>query len=339
MRKQRLPYRWAYKHGAYYYRPRNDERALFGGKSWYRLGSAYHEALAAFAAIKRIEVGETLAGVIDRYRIEILPRHAVTTQDAYGRSLDRLSLALGHNHAALITPFIMYQYRDALITAGKTMNTANADIKVMAALLDRAVQWGVVSSNAVKGEVKAFGERDGLKKARTRYVEDWELSAWQSVASEQQKAFAAIVMLTGARKGDVLRLLLSDIRGDKLRVPAQKTGSEIYFRITPALQSAIDLALACRHKASLYLFNDRRGKCMIDNKSKSSAFDLHWAKSMARAIVETALEQPFTRHDLRAKVGSDADTESRAQELLGHSSAAMTRKHYRRNIPTIEPAK
>ena len=61
--------------------------------------------------------------------------------------------------------------------------------------------------------------------------------------------------------------------------------------------------------------------------------------TLAEAIEQTALEEPFTRHDLRAKVGSDADSDARAQALLGHESTQMTRKHYRRRVPLITPAK
>lgn len=339
MRKQRLPTRWVFKHNAFYYRVRDHERELFAGKSWYLLGKTYPDALLAFAEIKRIEMSGTLASVIDRYRVEVLPNMAVTTQDAYGRSMDRLRAALGHNPAYTITARIMYQYRDAMITSGKTMNTANADIKVMASIMDRAVQWGAVPTNIIKGQVKAFGARDGLRKARERYVEDWELAAWQSVADLRLRAFAAIVLLTGARKGDVLRLLVSDIRDDRLRMFIQKTGKDVFFRITPALRAALDMALGLRRRNSLYLFSGTKGQCLIDSKSKSSAFDLWWTKSMLKAIEKTDLKEPFTRHDLRAKTGSDADSEQRAQELLGHSSPAMTRKHYRRKIPLIEPAK
>jgi integrase len=338
MKRHKLPVRWAYKHGAFYYRPRPDEKAMFEGKSWYRLADNYPDALVAYAAFRRIEMADTVASIIDRYRVEILPLLRPATQDAYSRILVRLRDVLGHNQPGAITPYLVYQYRDLMISKGKSMNTVNSDVKVLTAVLDRAVQWGAVPANAIKGNVKAFGKRDGLQVERTRYVQDWELAEWQKVATPQQRAFAAIVMLTGARKGDVLRLRQSDVRDDVLVMAVSKTGRESQYRITPALRHAIELALEARHTQSLYLFCDKRGQCLIDDAGHAGNFDNAWKNSMTRAIKRTGLQESFTRHDLRAKVGSDADSEHRAQELLGHSNPAMTRKHYRRITPIIEPA-
>ena len=57
-----------------------------------------------------------------------------------------------------------------------------------------------------------------------------------------------------------------------------------------------------------------------------------------KAIEHTRLEERFTEHDLRAKVGSDLDTDLQASELLAHSSAQLTRKHYRRKGQMVTPA-
>ncbi|TDR55003.1 hypothetical protein DFP85_106148 [Halomonas ventosae] len=60
---------------------------------------------------------------------------------------------------------------------------------------------------------------------------------------------------------------------------------------------------------------------------------------MRRALAENDLEASFTQHDLRAKVGNDAENDARAQELLSHSGVAVTRQHYRRKNKAIRPVK
>ena len=110
----RLPTRWAFKHGAYYYRPRERERHLFEGKAWFRLSDSYPDALRAFADRKELEAGDTLQGAIDRFRAEVLPGYKLNTQRSYGTSLDRLRAALGHNQTAAIGPKVVYQYMDAI---------------------------------------------------------------------------------------------------------------------------------------------------------------------------------------------------------------------------------
>ena len=59
---------------------------------------------------------------------------------------------------------------------------------------------------------------------------------------------------------------------------------------------------------------------------------------MAKALKDTNLEVRFTEHDLRAKVASDTDV-IHAQNLLGHSTPAMTEKTYRRKPNIVKPTR
>lgn len=333
-----LPKRWAFKNGAYYYRPAPSERQLFEGKSWYRLDSNYHEALREFHNFSDIGAGSRVYGAIDKYRVSRLGALRPQTREAYSRSLTRLRKVLGHNHTSQITPHLIYQYMNA-IAKNHTMNVANSDLKVLNGVLDACVRWGIVERNAIKGEVSYFGKRDGLRKVRDRYVEDWELSAWQSVASPQQAAFAAVVMLTGARKSDTLRIMESHVRDGMLTILNSKTGQDAHYPISEALQEAIQQAREAKPRPSLYLFANHKGGCYVGENGRCESFDRAWRKSMNRAIEKTDLELSFTRHDLRAKVGSDAENERRAQELLGHTDPSMTRRHYRRGKRVINPTK
>lgn len=333
----RLPTRWAFKHGAYYYRPRPGERDLFDGKTWYRLGTTYPAALREYARMKEVEAGELLAGAIDRYRVERLVRLKPQTQDSYSAALERLRRVLGGNRVTSIKPKTIYKYMDGIASA-RTMNVANTDLKVLNRVLDCCVRWGIIERNIIKGEVSYFGVKDGLKKSDTTYVEDWQLAEWAKVARPQQRAFAAMVMLIGTRKSDTLRIVESNI-GDTMRVYTSKTGRTLEFEITEALRAAIEEARSTKPKPSLYLFPNSRGGCYVSAKGRSQSFDERWRESMRKAIRETDLEAPFTRKDLRAKVGSDLETDRRAQELLGHSSVGMTRRHYRRGKRVIRPVK
>jgi integrase len=60
---------------------------------------------------------------------------------------------------------------------------------------------------------------------------------------------------------------------------------------------------------------------------------------MKKALETTGLIERFTEHDLRAKVGSDVESDINAQKLLAHANAATTQKHYRRKGAIIAPAR
>jgi integrase len=48
----------------------------------------------------------------------------------------------------------------------------------------------------------------------------------------------------------------------------------------------------------------------------------------ARAAQETKIIERFTEHDLRGKVGSDAESLERARQLLGHADSKITERVY-----------
>ncbi|WP_396622283.1 tyrosine recombinase XerC [Marinobacter sp. W-8] len=333
-----LPPRWQYKNGAFYYLPRAEERAEFDGKSWFRLGTRLPEALRAYANRKEIATGETVASVADKYVTEKVATYKPNTQRNYLRAVKRLRAVLGHNKVALITPQSTYQYLER-VRSEYGMNEANNDLKVLNLILDCAVRWGVINRHPIKGHVKYFGKRDGLRKERNRYVEDWELEEWTKVAPLKLRAFAALVMLTGARKNEILRLEHGGVTEKYLVVPGKKTESipEQVYTMTPALSKAIEMAIQSQVVPSRFLLANKNGDCFYNSEDKSPTFDRSWRRSMVQAIKQTKLEESFTMHDLRAKVGSDAETETRAQELLGHTTPDMTRRHYRRKKRTILP--
>lgn len=335
-----MPSRWCLKHGAYYYRTRHDDKHLFDGKSWFRLGSNYPTALRAFADRKELGMGDSLASVIDRYRLERLPKLKPQTRTSYSAALELLHTSLGANACRIIQPQHVYQYLET-VAKGRTMNVANMQLKMINIIMDCAVRWGIVPKNTIKGEVAYYGKRDGLKMTRDRYVEDWELSAWELKATPVQKVFAALVMLTGGRKSDVLQILLQDDREDGLRFVDRKNNQATIFTWTESLRAAVDLAKSLRKGDSMFLLTNRKGQCFVDADGRTQPFDKAWRRTMQLAIddPESPLKESFTRHDLRAKVGSDADTEHRAQQLLGHASPTMTRRHYRRGVRVIDPAK
>ncbi|WGS51135.1 hypothetical protein LFL96_06430 [Paraburkholderia sp. D15] len=94
----------------------------------------------------------------------------------------------------------------------------------------KAVQSGYLDRHPFKGEVRLDGE-----KARTRYVEDWEIVEYLSIDSRRKKgsvlavqAYKRIKLLTGMRRGDLLRLTMSDLLDDGIHVIHDRrfTGNE-----------------------------------------------------------------------------------------------------------------
>lgn len=92
---------------------------------------------------------------------------------------------------------------------------------------------------------------------------------------------------------------------------------------------------ALRHRiTSLYLFNSQRNGTTLTG----GAFKSAWARAMANAMESGSLTESFAENDLRAKVANEAvELGQNATAMLGHSSDAVTKRHYQRGTQKVEP--
>ncbi len=62
-----------------------------------------------------------------------------------------------------------------------------------------------------------------------------------------------------------------------------------------------------------------------------------WQRFMSRQLEGTKIVERYTEHDLRGKVGSDAESLERARQLLGHADSKITEREYRRKPEIMRP--
>lgn len=337
-----LPARWIYQHGAYYYSVPKAQRAAWDNKSWFRLGATLPEAYATWA--ERVSAPEritTIAALLDRYLMEVVPTKAPKSQTENRRHIANLRPVFGGMALADLEPQHIYQYVDK--RSAKV--AAHREIETLSHAYTKAVQWGLMRAHPFKGEVRLESEP-----ARDRYVEDWEIMAAMALPAKRVKgsvlmvqAYLRIKLLTGLRKGDILRLGVGNCRDDGLHVTPSKTrkstGKRLIYDWTPELRATIDQAVSVRPALSPYLFCNQHGRPLFEaEKGTTKGFDDIWQRFMGRLLAETEIKERFTEHDLRAKVGSDAESLERARQLLSHASDTTTQRIYRRKPERIKPA-
>lgn len=337
----KLPARWVQKHGAFYYLPPPEVRDLWDGKTWFRLGATLPEAYREWA--NRIGTPQrvtTIGALLDRYALEVVPTKAVRTQTENLKNIANLRKAFSDTALTDIEPQHIYQYADK--RTAKT--SAKREIEVLSHAFTKAVQWGLIKTHPFKGEVRLEGSTP-----RTRYVEDWELVEVLVLPSRRKKgsvgmiqAYLRLKLLTGLRQSDLLLLKVSDCKEDGIHVTPKKTknttGKRLIYEWTPMLRAAYDGALAVRPALSPFLFCNRFGIGFVDEATEDTHdFGNMWQRFMTRVLKETKITERFTEHDLRAKVGSDAESLERARQLLTHSDDRMTKRVYRRKPERIKP--
>lgn len=326
-----LPARWRYKHAAYYYRVPIHLREYWDGKSEFLLGKtliAAHRTWVQRAAI--YEDAQLIKHLLERYSIQVSSVKAARSYQTETPIIKNLISAFGHMPIGTLRAVHVYKMKDKI--GQRSESLANQHIAVLSHAYTKAIEWGYVDQHPIKGNVIKYGV-----KQRERYAEDWEVDAFLSVANPMIKVYVPLKLMLGLRKGDMLSVRLSDLKEDGIHAIQNKTGKKITIKWDDELRTAINNIRALPRKVgTMFLFATRAGKPYIKADHTTSGFDSVWRRSMDKALAETDLTERFTEQDLRAKAGSDA-TEAEAVDKLDHSSAAVTRKHYRRKGKVITP--
>lgn len=336
-----LPTRWRIMHGAFYYRVPPGMEASWDGKKQFRLGKTLPDAYRVWAdRIATLDDAKTIGELLDRYALQVVPKKEITTQTHNAVAIKKLRSVLGGMPLLSIKPRHIYQYVDKRVA--KT--AAKREIEVLSHAYTKAVEWGYLDRHPFKREIRLEGSGP-----RTRYIEDWEIVECLSLESRRKagsvlaiQAYIRIKLLTGLRRGDLLRLTMSDLQDDGIHVTPGKTehttGKRLIYEWTDELRSAVVMAKSSRPVSiAPWLFCNRRGECYFNEGGRAGGWDTMWRNFMERVLKETKVKEHFTEHDLRAKCASDAETLEHAQALLAHADGKVTERIYRRKPERVRP--
>ncbi|KXS55164.1 MAG: Phage integrase family protein [Marinobacter sp. T13-3] len=285
-----------WKNGAWRFKtPKHLMAFVPGRKTWIKLGTEKKEALKRYAELMgNLSEESGMSKLFNRYEAEVIPGKAPRTQKDNLKELKQLRAVFHKMHPAEVTTMHCQQYLDIRGKSSKTQ--ANHEIALLSHIFRKAMQWGVVDRNPVKGV-----EKHKIK-ARDRYVEDWELDEFLKEATPFIKAWVDVKLMTGLRQGDLLALPLNALREDGIAIKSRKTGRKGFIPWSPALRKAINELKACNPKQGMTLVCDRSGKPLSE-----SAFQNRWRAVMNDALEKAELSERFTEHDLRAKHATDVD--------------------------------
>lgn len=317
-----LPARVYLKHGAYYFVDMNQK--------WHRLGKSLPEAMEAWTdMIERPLSTRTMHGVFERYLTEVSTTKAATTykQDVYG--IKSLKTFFGDMYPEDITPVDIYKYMD--IRKQVTVVGANKEKSLLSHILTMAIRWGVLTDNVCKNVQRL------TEKKRDRYIEEWEFEVVYNSAPDLIKAAMMIAYLTGLRLGDLLKIKLSDLNDQGIKIQISKTKNAILIEWTDALREAVNLAKKLnRPVRGMHLFCTRKGQ-----PYSADGFKSIWQRVMNSAMKKELIKERFRFHDIRRKAASDIeakDGRELARKLLGHSTQKMT-ENYIAGVQKVRPVK
>jgi integrase len=339
-----FPPRWRALHGAIYYRVPKGLEYQWDNKRLFRLGKTPSEAYKTWAARLEGQIkSDTIGQLLDRYTLEVIPTKEPTTQRSNIFELKQLRNAFSDQLLTDLQPKDVY----AFVDARSAKVSARREVALLSHAFTKAVEWGYINRHPFKGEIRLKGE-----KPRSRYVEDWEIVECLGLPPVRKsgsvlaiQAYIRLKLITGLRRGDLLRLRITDCDSDGIHVQPNKTrkatGKSIIYNWSDNLREAFDMAKAARPvDISPWLFCNSQGKSYIcENTGDASGWNSMWGRFFDRVLVETKVTERFTEHDLRAKCASDAETLEHARQLLAHADSKITQRVYRRKPERVKPAK
>ena len=155
----------------------------------------------------------TVAELIDRFEREHLPRKRPGTADDYRQMLDNhIRPHFGRHTKVADVRFADVEALHRKITRGGSNYAANRCVAVLSKMFALAVHWHWRENNPAKGIERNVEYR------RQRYLKPDELmrltQALAAYADQQAANIIRLLLLTGARKGEVLAMRWADIDSD-----------------------------------------------------------------------------------------------------------------------------
>jgi integrase len=261
----------------------------------------------------------TVADLIDRFVLEVLPRKRPATIKAYRIMLNKHVKPFFGKHSKVAD--VVYADVDHLhrtISATGSTYVANRVITVLSRIFSLSIRWQMRSDNPCRGV-----ERNPEQK-RKRYLSSDELKRLTAALAETpDKQFVSIItllLLTGARKTEVLSMRWDNLDLDKgiWSKPASSTKQKS-DHVVPLSEAALEVLRAIKPHSEWVFPNDSKIGHRVEPKNG-------WAALCKRADIE-ALRIHDLRHSFASQLVSSGASLPLIGALLGHSNPATTARY------------
>ena len=228
---------------------------------------------------------------------------------------DYIGPKLGRIYADKLTPQMVVRFHDAL---GNKPRTANYCVSTISSMWGWANKRGLIN---LENPCLGIQRYDEVKRKRYLTAPEIKLLAEAFREEEQISPFAVaaikILIMTGARLGEILSAKWEWIDGDILKLPDSKTGAKDITLPSPVLDV---LSLLPRLEGNPYIIVGKKsGQHMINLRKP-------WMRIVKRAGIEHV-----RLHDLRHSFASFAVSSGASLTLiggqLGHRSIATTQRY------------
>jgi len=292
---------------------------------------------AARAKLHELDTGKvsadrtSLDALVDRYELH-LKASGVRYPQRVRRLFDLSWSALAGRKLTAITPAEIKDKHDA-IAGMRGPHAAAGAVKLLRCLFNYANELELCDKNPAKRvRIKADNKRDV-------FLTVAELKLLRSALAEQPQDiqdYFGLVLLTGARRGNVAAMRWEDVKGDIWIIPAEASKTKRSYEV-PLHPLALEI-LSRRISSSATNF-------VFPGEYSSSGHvgdPWPWLKLVRNACVQRGLTKHFTLHDLRRTFATLLTANgvplTVVSKALGHVNVQTTPIYARADTETVRKA-
>jgi len=317
-----------------------------------KLAVAIHEQQQGVPVVSNKQnVAQYLVHWLDSVKTSVRPK----TWESYDLNVRRLTPILGKTCLNVLTPAAVESAYAELLSSGLNKRTVVQAHTVLHNALKKAVQWGVVGRNAADSVSVPRPERNEMK----TLDEDQLRILFEATHNEPLHALWVLLPTTGLRLGEALGLKWQDIdfinsrlmvrralqrqRGRGLVLVEPKTSKSrrtVYFPegTGEALREHRRQQLECKVRLGpAWTEND-----LVFCREMGEPLDPAGMSARLHRVLKAAGLPAIRVHDLRHTAAtlhlSRGENPKVVQELLGHSTIALTMDTYSHVTPSIHAA-
>lgn len=222
-----------------------------------------------------------------------------------------------------ITPLVVEGFKSEILGKGDSPVTFNRYLELLKAALNRAVEWGLLRENRLKGFKRLKSDRS----RQVRFLSGDEIRRVLQVADPFMRKAILIFLYTGLRRSELVYLEWKDLDFDNGLICVQ---SKAEFGFHPKSYRPRSIPM-CKELRTLLMDMPQAGRFIFDNGHDRP---LHHPNTYYKEIVKVykkagvaganlhTLRHTFASHLIMK--GVDPRT---VQEYLGHSSLQITEKY------------
>ena len=293
-------------------------------------------------------LGEHVAAYIQHCRdVGLAPQHIKEKQHHLNRPLEWS----GVSRLSELTAEVMAAHMRALIETGRSPGTANYVLRTAKAFTAWCERTDRVRQNSLKW-VKKLDDRADRRRVR-RPLTDEELARLMSVAGQYgRKAWYLCAALAGLRRGDMQRLVWSDVDFDRSTITI-RTGKAKRVDVVPMHPQLAQELKRCRDEAMALpgakvfpqaVTNQTRQKDFLraglareeamlgEDGSPIMIGKGKWRRPKTRIVTEDEEGRVVDLHALRTMLGTNLARQGVApqiaQKIMRHADYRTTQQHY-----------